>query len=150
LSARRPITNALHAPEACNAGAGNPTKNRHSSLRQLRRLYALGLFGLALAIVICGLGHQLAFSLRGGSPIGRATVTRLWLEPRNHSVAAIHRIGGKNRYISDSQPLPSSPVQAHRIAAHLTGAPPVEECRPASFNFLIPFRSPPLQRFSLA
>jgi len=116
----------------------------------MRRAYALGLIGLAFAVAVCSLGHRLAVYLHHGSPLNRDTVTRFWLEPRNHSVAAIHRISGKNRFISDSQPLPSSPVRALRMAALLTCAPPVEECRPASFSFLIPFRSPPPQRFSLA
>jgi hypothetical protein len=150
LSARRPITNALHAPEASVAGANHPRKNRDLADRKPRGPYALGLVGLAFAVAVCGLGHRLATYLHHGSPANRATVTRFWLEPRNHSVEAIHRIKGKNRFISDSQSLPPSPKQAQRTQTDVAGVPPVEECRPASFSFLIPFRSPPPQSFLLA
>jgi hypothetical protein len=150
LSARSSITNAQHPPEARALSASQLPNNRNHAFREIFRPYTLGLIGLAFSVAVCGLGHRLAAYLHHGSPINRATVTRFWLEPRNHSVEAVHRIGGKNRFISDSQPLPPSPVQARRAAVPIAATPPVEECRPASFRFLIPFRSPPPQRISLA
>jgi hypothetical protein len=150
LSARRSITNAHHPPEAYVAGASHGAKNRGYSLPKLNRSYVLALLGLAFAVVLCGMGLKLAFYLHYGSPSDRASLTRLWLEPRNNAVSAVHRIGGRNRFISNSQPLISAVHRVRRIDSHRAGAPPADEYRPAKFRFLVPFRSPPSPRFSLA
>jgi hypothetical protein len=150
LSARSPFANAYYAPEACRAGVGNHAKNQDHAALRLRRPYALALFGLAMAVAFCGLGHRLAFYLHGDSPISRLSATRIVLEPRDNTVAAMHRISLKGRNLADSHLLPESAQAFRRNHVRPTPAPAVEECRPASFNFLIPFRSPPPYRFSRA
>jgi hypothetical protein len=150
LSAQNPFANAYYAPEACNAGVGNHAKNQDHAALKLRRPYVMVLAGLVMALALCGLGHRLAFYLHYGTPISRLSATRIVQEPRDNAVAAIYRISLKGRNLTDSQPLPESAQPCWRIDARPTAAPPLEECRPASFRFLIPFRSPPPQRFSLA
>jgi len=103
-----------------------------------------------MAVAFCGLGHRVAFYLHLESPISRLSATRIWLEPRDNGVAAIHRISLKGRNLTDSHLLPGSAQPCRHFDSQLTAAPAVEECRPASFSFLIPFRSPPPSRFSLA
>lgn len=129
---------------------GNPAINRNHAALKLRRPYVLVLLALVMTVAFCGLGHRVAFYLNLGSPISRLSVTRIWLEPRNNAVAAIHRITLKGRNLSDSHPLPEWAQPRRSIDIRPAPALAAEECRPASFNFLIPFRSPPPHRFSLA
>jgi hypothetical protein len=150
VSARDPFTNAPYALRARDTGVSHRAKDRDHASGEVRGLKALGLFALALAVAVCGLGHRLANVLNRESPINRASVTRFWLEPRNNTVATIVRISSKTRFTSDSQPLPPSPLPSRRVDTHLTGGAPTRVCRPATFRFLIPFRSPPPDSFSLA
>jgi hypothetical protein len=150
LSAQNPFANAYYAPGACNAGAGNHAKNQNDAALKLRRPYAMVLVGLAMALALCGLGHRLAFYLNSGSPISQLSATRIALEPRDNGIAAIHRVSLKGRNLTDSHLLPESARLFRRTDVQPAPEPAVEECRPASFRFLIPFRSPPPQRFSRA
>jgi hypothetical protein len=129
---------------------GHHAINQDHAAQKLRRPYAMVLVGLVMALALCGLGHRLAFYLHYGTPISRLSATRIVLEPRDNAVAAIHRISLKGRNLTDSHSLPESAQPSRGTDARPAPAPAVEECRPASFNFLIPFRSPPPHRFSLA
>jgi hypothetical protein len=124
--------------------------SRHTAWKEILSPHVLGLAGLAFAISIWAFGYRLSIYFEHPTPTLRASAAKLWIEPRNASAAAAsrlivdaHRIAGSAAISLSIRPFP-------RLDRALICAPPERTHRPASFGFLIPFRSPPPQRFYIA
>lgn len=103
----------------------------------------LGLVGLALAISLWGYGYKLSLYLVHPTPTLRASAARLWIEPRNASVTAAFRLKVNSHLYAGPAAIFASVREFPGLDCALIGTPPERTHRPASFSFLIPFRSPP-------
>ncbi len=148
LSAQSPLTIISGATRKSVLGMRTQIRGRNPSWRQVFRPCTLGLIGLAISVALWGFGYKLSLYHRH-STFARIPIAKLWIEPRNASVAAASSLSTKSHLIPASQafPVPIQELPSHsRAAASIF---PVCTRDVAYFDFLIPFRSPP-QRFSLA
>jgi hypothetical protein len=148
VSDQSPLTNAASVAETrvirMKAQAGNRFFTRSNFKPK-----ALALAGLAVAIALWALGYRLStYQLHPGST-GQTAAAKLCVEPRNASFAAVsplkagaHRVTGLPAILTSVRPIAA-------IASGFICVPLERVHRPATFDFLIPFRSPP-QLFSLA
>jgi hypothetical protein len=123
---------------------------RYPAWGQVSGPCALGIVGLAIAVVLWGYGYKLSLYHRNTSHSARIPVAKLWIEPRGASVttasrikAISHLVPGPQAFSARIQPLPS-PSRAFACI------PPLNECRVAFFDLLIPSRAPPPLRFLFA
>src|ERR1019366_6841832 len=99
LSAQSPFTiSAMQARSRC------------PSWRQVFKPCALGLFGLGIAVALWGFGYKLSLYNRHAAPSSRASVARLWIEPRDASFVATSRLKARSRLIPGPLAL-SVPIQ---------------------------------------
>ncbi len=122
----------------------------HHSWKQIFRPCALGFIGLAIAVALCGFGRKLSLYYYQATGSSRVPVVRMWIEPEKVSVAALSMLKTKSHLVPPSLVFPT-PVQwlPHLDRTFLCMFSEHVH-RPASFSFLIPFRSPPPHRFILA
>jgi hypothetical protein len=117
--------------------------------------YAPALAALAFAFLLVGLGFanryhsQQSSQLQHAIPAPSQAVADFSPGPQSSVAAHLFRLRLRSRIISDTQPLPPATLRTFRLRAHRTRILFSEEQRPASFRFLIPFRSPPPDRISL-
>jgi len=147
--ARNPITITASPTQKPVLSMRAQTPGRYPAWRQVSGPCALGIVGLAIAVVLWGYGYKLSLYHRNTSHSGRIPVAKLWIEPRGASVATAssikaisHLAPGPQAFSARIQRLPS-PSRA------VACIPPLNECCVAFFSFLIPSRAPPL-RFLLA
>jgi len=110
---------------------------------------AIGIVGLALAVVLWGTGYRLSlYHHHATSSV--IPVAKLWIESRNASMATASRLKTKSHLIPCSQvfsaPIQRLPLYSRTLVCILCVCPRDV----AYFSFLVPFRSPPVPRFFLA
>ncbi len=125
-------------------------QNRYRSWRQLFKPCALGLIGLAMAVALWGFGYKLSLYHLHAHPSSRVPVAKLWIEPRNASESAASSLNAKSHLVPASQAFLVPVQRLPRLIRTITCILPECRCDVAYFDLLIPFRSPPTQRFSLA
>jgi hypothetical protein len=118
--------------------------------RQVARPFSLGLVGLAAAVVVLGFGYKLSLYHRYRPPSLRASVTKMWIEPRNTSVAAASRLKTESHLVPGAQALLAPAQQFPHAGCVAAPIFPVRTRGVTYCNFLIPSRSPPPYRFRLA
>jgi hypothetical protein len=124
--------------------------SRYPSLRQVFRPGALGFIGLAIAVALWGFGYKLSLYYPRADSTSRVPVAKLWIKQRNAPVAAASSLKAKSHRIPGSQVFPLRIQGLRRLARAVACIVPVCRRGVTYFDFLIPFRSPPTQRFSLA
>ena len=149
LSARSPITIIAGTAQRI-ARMDMPALRRYPSWRQVFGPSILALFGLVIVIALWGFGSKLSPYSSPAVPSTRIPVARLWSGPKGASSPATSRIRANSYPGPDSLafivPI-SRPACLNRPVAYI---PPAFRRGIAYFAFLIPFRSPPPQRFCLA
>ena len=123
--------------------------NGFPAWRRRFRPYAIGIAGLAIAVVLWGVGYKLSRYHRHATP-SSTPVARVWIRSRGASSNIASRLKVKSKSILDSLaldvPIQRLPFSKRCSARALSSYAPVV----AFFGFLIPFRSPPPLRFYLA
>ncbi len=126
------------------------TQSRYPLWKQIFRPCALGLVGLAIAVTLWGFSFKLSQYHHHTAPSSRIPVAKLWIEPRNASVAAASSLTAKSHLIVVSQAFPVLIQPLPRLDLAVTCILAVCTRGIVSFDFLIRFRSPPTERFSQA
>jgi hypothetical protein len=150
LSARSPLTMIIKQAQKRVLSMGTRVPSQCPSWRQIFKPHALGLIGLAIAVVLWGGGYKLSLYHRHAAPSSRIPVAKLWIESRNASVTAASRLKTKSHLIPASQVFPAPIQRFPRPGRAVASILPVCRCGVAYFDFLIPFRSPPPHHFCLA
>lgn len=149
MSIRTPFTTAASSAERVFR-TRTQAKSLYPSWKQLFRPCTLGFIGLAIAVVLLGVGYKLSLYHRHAASSSRVPVVKMLMETRNASITAIFKFKGKP-HLTYGSPALSAPIQRcpclNRSIAYIL---PVCRRRVTYFDFLIPFRSPPSLRFSLA
>ena len=149
LSARSPITIIAGTAQRI-ARMDMQALRRYPSWRQVFGPCILALFGLVIAVALWGIGSKPSPYSGPAVPSARIPVARLWSGPKGASSPTNFRLRAKSYLDSGSLaffvPI-SRPACLNRAVAYI---PPAFRRGIAYFAFLIPFRSPPPQRFCLA
>jgi hypothetical protein len=122
-------------------------RSQYFSWRLLSRLYALEVIGLAIAVLLSAFGHKLSLYDRRAASSSRILVVKLWSESRKALVTTTDRLRAKVSRLLGSYALPPSIQRFPRLGHTVAWFFPVSRRGTAYFDFLIPFRSPPLDRF---
>ena len=148
MSAQSPITVIVNAAQRHFLRMRTQVRCVYPLWRQIFRPCALGIIGLAIAVVLWGAAYNLSLYHRHATP-SSVTVAKLWIESRNASVTVASRFKAKSHLVPGSQafsvPIQRLPHFSHAVACIL----PVCTRGVAHFDFRIPFRSPPPPRFLL-
>jgi hypothetical protein len=149
MSAQSPFTVIANALQPRALQVRMPARCGYPLWKQLFKPCALGILGLAIAVVLWGTGYKLSLYHRHPAP-SPVPVAKLWIESRNASLAVASGLKTKSHFVSDSQtyldPIQRLPQQGRAGVCILS----VCTHDVAYFGFLIPFRSPPPPRFLLA
>jgi hypothetical protein len=149
LSVRSPITMIVEKALRI-ARRDMPALRRSPSWRQVFGPCILALFGLVIVVALWELGSKPSPYHGHAVPSARIPVARLWSGPKGTASPATSRIRAKSYPGPDSLafivPI-SRPACVDCVVAYI---PPVFRRGIAYFDFLIPSRSPPPQRFCLA
>ena len=150
MSARSPFTVIASAAQRRILRVRTQTQCVYPTWKQILRPCALGIIGLAIAVVLWGVGYKLSLYHRHAAPSSSVPVAKLWIGSRNASVTAASRFKAKSHLVPGSQafsvPIQRLPHYSRASACMLS----VCMRDVAYFGFLIPFRSPPPPRFILA
>ena len=150
MSAQSPFTIIATAARRRIHRVRTQVQYGYPSWRQIFRPCALGIIGLAVAVVLWGFGYKLSLYYRHSAPSSRVPVAKLWIESRDASEAAASRLKVNSHYVSGS-PSFSYPIQRlPRLSRAVAYIPPVCTLDLVYFDSLIPFRSPPPHRVFLA
>lgn len=123
---------------------------QYSSWRESYSPCALCIGGLVIAVTLWAVGYRLSIDQRHSSPPSRVPHARLWIESRDISDATVLRIKSKSHHVPGLQPFfiyIQRLSHRSRTAAYM---PTVCALDLVYFDSLIPLRSPPPYRFSLA
>lgn len=150
MSAPKPSTATAIGTQESFLARRTRTKSPKSLWKQIFRPSALGFIGLAIAVALWGFSYKLSLYDRHTGPSSRISVAKLWIESRNASVVAASGLKVQSHFLRISQVL-SAPIQRFpRSVCAVACTLPKRSHTVAYFDFLIPFRSPPAQRFSMA
>ncbi len=148
-----PFTNVAGFQETSEvmslAGRKSWMESWRSACRNFRP-NALALIGLAIAITLWGFGYRLSSYERYPSSLTRAAAAKMCVDPWNSSRAAAAQLKASLHLIVNPPAVSASPHEFPLIDHGAVCPAPEHTPRPVSFRFLIPFRSPPSHRFSLA
>jgi len=125
----------------------------HSEWLNRRRQFgphALGLIALAITVALWGYGYKLSLYHRHVAPSQRVLVAKLWIEPRDASVAAGFGFEAKSHLVPGAQALSVAFQKPANYISALICIPSSTTRGLAYFDFLIPSRSPPPHSFSRA
>jgi hypothetical protein len=153
VSAQSPSTNAAGAP---NTGAMAGVVRRNAKAKSLRAVLtnlkpnAPILVGLAIAITLWGFGYRLSQYQVHPPAAAQAAQAKLCVEPRNPALAAASQLKTSQQLVVEAPVVPVSVIPEQFTDRGPIHTDPERTYRSISFHFLIPFRSPPPQRFSLA
>jgi len=128
------------------------TQARSEWLNRRRQFgpHALALIALAITVALWGYGYKLSLYHRHVAPSQRVLVAKLWIEPREASVAAASGFEAKSHLLPSAQALS---VASQKPASYFSAFICIHSSTTrglAYFDFLIPFRSPPPNSFSRA
>lgn len=149
LSVRSSITIVTGSAQRI-ARIKTPAPSRYPSWRQIVGPCILGLSGVVIAVALWSLGSRLTPNHGHAVPSSRTPVARLWIEPRGASSPATYKLRAKSHIAPDSAAIPVPVLRLARFDHAVATIAPVPRRGIAYFDFLIPFRSPPPQRFCLA
>ena len=150
MSAQSPFTIIATAARRRIHRVRTQVQYGYPSWRPIFRPCALGIIGLAIAVVLWGFGYKLSLYYRHSAPSSRVPVAKLWIESRDASEAAASRLKAKSHYVSGSHAF-SVPIQPlPRLSRAVACILPVCTRHVVYFDSLIPFRSPPPHRVFLA
>jgi hypothetical protein len=122
----------------------------YPSWRKVLRPCAIGIIGLGIAVAYWGFGYKQSLYVGHAVPSSRIPVARLWIGPKGASSLATSRLRAKF-YLNSGSPAFSVPIsQPVRLDSAVAYIPPVFRRGIAYFDFLIPSRAPPPQRYCLA
>jgi hypothetical protein len=147
LSARSPITVIANAALRRILRIRTQVRCVYPSWRQIFRPCALGIIGLAIAVVLWGAGYKLSLYHRHATP-SSVLVAKLWIESRHAFVTAVSRF--KSHLVPGSQAQSVLIQRLPRLSSAVASILPVWVRDIAYFDFPIPSRSPPPHRFRLA
>jgi len=150
LVPRNPITITDGAPQMPVPSMRAQRLGFSPAWRQVSGPCALGIVGLAIAVILWGYGYKLSLYHRNAAPSARIPVAKLWIGPRSASVAATsrikelsHPVSGSKAFVVHIQWLPS-------LSRAVASVPQLTEYRVAFCELQIPSRAPPPFRFLLA
>jgi hypothetical protein len=110
----------------------------------------LVLVGLAITVALWGFGYRLSTYQLHFTESARIAAAKLCAEPRNSLAAVSAHQAAPHLLASVPVPLSSHGFFTLSRSGIAPALPEQRAYRPANFDFLIPFRSPPPQRFLLA
>ncbi len=122
-------------------------RSLYSSWKQVFRPCTLGIVGLAIVIVLSAFGHKLSHYDRHAASSLRIQVVKLWSEPRKALVTTTARFGATVSRLLGSYAFLPFIQRFPRLGRTVAWILPVSRRGAAYFDFLIPFRSPPLDGF---
>ena len=147
LSAQNSFATTVSAVQTCVLKARTQERSQYCSWKLLFKPLALGIIGLAIAIVLSAIGHKLSHYDRHAASSLRIQVVKLWSEPRKALVTTTARLGATVSRLVGSYAF-LLPIQRFpRLGRTVAWILPVSRRGVAYFDFLIPFRSPPLDGF---
>ena len=149
LSARSPITVIANAMQRRILRMRTQVRCVYPSRIQIFRPCALGIIGLAIAVVLWGAGYKLSLYHRHATP-SSVPVAKLWIESRQAFVTAVSRFKAKSHLVPGSQALSALIPRLPRLSSTVASILPVCVRDIDYFVFPIPSRSPPPHRFFLA
>lgn len=150
MSAQSPCVITVGAMQEALLLMSTQAQCRYRSWMRLFKPCAFGLIGLAIAVALWGFDYKLSLYHCHTASSSRVPVAKLWIEPRNASVAADSSLNAKSHFVPASHAFPVPVQRLSPLSRTLAHIPPLCRRDVAYFDFLIPFRSPPTQRFSLA
>jgi hypothetical protein len=150
MSAQSPLTIVSSAGRKSVLDMRAQTPGRNPSWRLILRPCTFGLIGLAIAVALWGFGYKLSLYHRHAAPSSRVPVAKLWIEPRDAFVAAASSLNAKSHLVPTPQAFPVPILRLPLLSQTVPCNYPVRRHLVAYFDFLIPFRSPPPNRFHLA
>ena len=149
MSARSLFTIIARAAQWCILRTRMWALSRYTSWRQISRPGALGIVGLAIAVVLSGVGYKLSLH-RHAAHSARTPVAHLWIDSCDVSEAAASRLKAKSHHGLRSQLICVLIQRLPRFSRAVAYKRPVYALDLVYFDSLIPLRSPPRNRFSLA
>jgi hypothetical protein len=124
--------------------------SRSPSWKKVLKPCAIGFIGLGIAVAFWGCDYKQSLFAGHAVHSSRIPVASLCSEPKGASLPVISRLRAKSYRNLDS-PVFSVPIsQSARLDRAVAFIPPVFRRGIAYYNFLIPSRSPPPQRYCLA
>jgi len=141
-----PLTKIAGAAHRCILRARVWGARRFPLWRQISRPFALAIAGLTVAVIFWAVSFKLCHFHRHAARSSRAPAY-VWIESRDISEAMASRPKGRSLLVHDLQ-VSSLPFQlSPRLSRAIVSVFPVCRRDVAYFDFLIPFRSPPPDRF---
>jgi hypothetical protein len=150
MSARSPIPTNEDATHECVLGTRPPAPSQNLSWRQLFKPYAFGIVGLAVAVFLWGYGYKLSLYNRHPESSSRASVAKLWIEPRSASVAAASSLKGNSHPVAGSQAAVATVQMLPALCRTVAWILPFCQRHSVLFDLLVPSRAPPPLRLRLA
>jgi hypothetical protein len=150
LSVRKPITITASAPRRPLLRLGARTLSCFPAWRQVSVPCALGIVGLALAVVLWGYGYKLSLYHRDAASSARIPVAKLWLGPRGASVAAASGLKPISHLAPGSQAFCVCTQRPPNLSRAIGCILPLCERRVVFLDLLIPSRAPPPLLFLFA
>lgn len=114
-------------------------------LPRVRRSFILLLSGLAIAIVLWGIGYKVSLYQSHSSSVSRAGITKLWTETRHSTLPKGYMAKNASDVPSDSLYLPSSCPHLFILSCSVLCVEHARRDHRKSLYFLRSFRSPPFQ-----
>ncbi len=143
LQDRSQVSNEADTNPETSLGGFTPLRRGRFRHKLTLRPCALGIIGLAIAVLLWGFSYKLSLYRFHPAPTSRVCVAKLWFEQRNSSVAAASRLTSDLRPGSSLPALLIAGQQAPTAMRARRGDFSVA-CRAfTSINSLIPSRSPP-------
>jgi hypothetical protein len=149
LSARSPITVIADGAQRRNLPMKTPVGCVYLTWKQIFRPCALGIIGLAIAVVLWAAGYKLSLYLRHATASSLPDA-KLWIESCNASETTASRFKAKSHLVPGSQAFSVPMQRLPRFSSAVTRILPLCARDVACFGSLIPFRSPPPHRFGPA
>jgi hypothetical protein len=162
VSAQSPFTNAANVLKPsleASPGTGPESGIIRKRAQRVTPVYpvkgrlqprSLALLGLAVAIALWGFGYRLSQYQLHPASNAQAAAAKLCIEPRNPSLTAVSVLKASLHVLAVAPAVYPSVQPFHLNDSAPLGSLLESSYRSATFDFLIPFRSPPPQRFLLA
>jgi hypothetical protein len=150
LSARTPFTISSSAIHEHVLTVRMRAQIPYQSWKQLLRPCSLGIIGLAIGVALWGVSYKLSLYHHRGATSARASVAKLWIEPRRASLAAGSRLKSKSHHVTGPQALSVTSLRLPNLGGAGVKVLALSTRGVTYFDFLIPSRSPPQHRFCLA
>jgi hypothetical protein len=147
-----PLTNAASPAQksARRSAVGDRAPVRRRFMRNNFKPNAPALIGLAIAITLWGFGYRFSNYHFHAHSTAQAGAAKLCVEPRNAALVAASQLKAIPHHIAVAPVVPAWVQPVLSAASGIVCVRPQRVYRSAIFPSLLPLRSPPPQRFSLA